>query len=130
MIVHAQGAIILVRGGNRITNVFRKDMKVCLLGWLPDSEVGFSRCGVGRVTRLVWTCRSPFILNGNVGLGAPSLHLSIKVMDSHSAKHQEMIETVVFVTVLFSVNSLSDLLRCCHGALDYGFYPIRAQRRG
>lgn len=76
---------------------------------------------------LVWTCRSPFILNGNVGLGAPSLHLSIKVMNSHSSEHQETI--VVFITVLFSVNSLTDSPRCCHSVLDYGFYPIRAQRR-
>lgn len=78
---------------------------------------------------LVWTCRSPFILNGDVGLGAPSLHLSMKVMESHSSEHQETIEAVVFIAVLFSVNSPSDLLRCCHSVLDYGFYPIPAQRR-
>lgn len=73
---------------------------------------------------LVWTCRSPFILNGDVGLGAPSLHLSMKVMESHSSEHQETIEAEA---VLFSVNSLSDFLRCCHSVLDYGFYPIPAQ---
>lgn len=67
--------------------------------------------------------------DGNMGLGAPSLHLSIKVMESHSPEHQETIETVAFITMLFSLHSLLDLLRCCHSVLDYGFYPIRAQRQ-